>query len=150
LGNPQRIDEAINETVVTIGDRRIADRFDDRLGSHSALVAGVVTKACQTLRRKDRPLAGLPESCELASNEAESASLAAVNEVQQIVRSGLSELPPRYRLALCVEYGIPDALDPQMGIPRPQERRNDIVLFRARRRLRDLLRQKYPNIDALF
>ena len=49
------------------------------------------------------------------------------HEVQQIIRSALAELPPRYRVALCAEYGG--------AIPTPAEPRNEPVLFRARRRL---------------
>jgi len=146
-GEPQRVDDAVNEFVLDMAASRLAERYDERRGTEAAFGKGIFRHTCHKLARKARRPALPPQRVRAASGERDPSELAATGELQQIVRAAIARLPSRYRMALCREYGIPDPDAATAGWPELSGACKDMVLFRARRRLRDLLRAQWPDIE---
>jgi hypothetical protein len=144
-GNPNRFDEAITELTVALAPGRVANRFDQFLGSHASLGAGVMMNICRTIRRRSEPHNSLHADFDAQGKGAGPLEQAQTVEVQEIVRMAIAQLPPRYRAAICNHYGIPDG---ENGVPPMVS--NSLVLFRARRRLREILSSDYPELESLI
>lgn len=148
INDSHALDDIRSLVMLNFAVSVLADRYDPSRGTIGGYLWGLAKNTGRSeIRRSKRFRKSLDDPIG-ARKEAEGPDAeAASREVQQIIRSAIAQLPPRYRTALCVEYRIPD-LDGV--IPAPVEPRNDMVLFRGRRRLRDLLAQRYPDIAVLF
>ena len=147
INDPDVIDNIRNQVAVNFASSVMEGRYAPSRGTVGAYLWGLVRNTCRSEIRRAKRFPKLSDDFSEVVNGQNPAASAESHEVQQIIRSALAELPPRYRVALCAEYGIRDVED---AIPTPVEPRNDLVLFRARRRLRDLLRTRCSDIAVLF
>lgn len=150
ISDPDLIDSVRNQVAINLAVSLDEGRYDPNRSPLGGYLWGMVLNTCRSEIRRDQRFPELRDFSALipeADDRTDPAMQVANREFRQIILSALYELPPRYRVALMIAFGIPDS---DGVIPTRVEPRNSQVLFRAARRLRDVLRARYPDISVLF
>lgn len=136
LSDPSLSEDTVQQFVTDMAGNDLADKFDpSRKSTPEAFCSGInrntFKKVIRVGRNERFSFEGVAD--QVKSSVPSPLEDAICSERRSVVREAVSMLPPRYREAICAEFGISlpggDAEDER------QVFRNDMVLHRARRRL---------------
>lgn len=143
-------DDTVQQFVVDMAENDLAEKFDpSRKSTPGAYCSGINRNTFKKVTRVGRherlSLEGIADQVE--SSQCSPLEDVISSERRSVVREALSMLPPRYRKAICAEYGI--SLPGRDAEDERQVSRNDMVLHRARRRLAAILGSIASRLDLV-
>lgn len=141
-------EDTVQQFVTDMAGNDLADKFDpSRKSTPEAYCSGInrntFKKVIRVGRNERFSFEGVAD--QVKSSEPSPLEDAICSERRSVVREAVSMLPPRYREAICAEYGI--SLPGGNAEDERQVSRNDMVLHRARRRLATILGSIVNRLD---